>query len=93
MKPVIHCTVGHIASGKSTYTKNAAKAGFIVVNDDSLTESLHGGDYGLYSADNKTIYKAVGMSILTHSIAAGKSVVVDTGSRNRRTRSRWVSIR
>lgn len=92
MKPSVHVTVGMIASGKSTYTTNAAKAGFVVVNDDSLVTAVHGGDYGLYDKSLKPVYKSVGISILTHALSLGRSVVVDTGSRNRTTRARWVSL-
>lgn len=92
MKPVVHCLVGMISSGKSTYASNAAKEGFVVVNDDSLVTAVHGGDYGLYDKTLKPIYKSVGISILTHALSLGRSVVIDTGSRNRTTRARWVSL-
>ncbi len=92
MTPEVHVLVGMISSGKSTYALNAARAGFVVVNDDSICESIHGGDYSLYDKACKTIYKSIGISILTHAIALGKSVVIDTGSRNRTTRARWVSL-
>lgn len=90
--PHVQVLVGMIAAGKSTYALNAARAGFIVINDDSLTASVHGGDYSLYQKNNKTLYKAVGVSIFTHAIAMKRPVVVDTGSRNRITRSRWISL-
>lgn len=88
----VHVLVGMVASGKSTYASNAAKDGFVVVNDDSLVSAVHGGNYGLYDKTLKAVYKSVGVNILTHSVALGRSVVVDTGSRNRVTRSRWVSL-
>lgn len=89
--PHVQLTVGMVGSGKSTYALNCARAGFVVVNDDSIVESVH-SDYGLYDASLKPIYKAVGQTILTHAIALGRPVVIDTGSRNRLTRSRWVSL-
>lgn len=83
---------GPIGSGKSTYAANAARAGCLIVNDDSLVTAVHGGDYSLYDKSLKPIYKSVGQTILTHAAALGRSVVVDTGSRTRLTRARWVSL-
>lgn len=92
MTPQVQVLVGPVSSGKSTYAANAARAGCLIVNDDSLVMSVHGGDYSLYDKSLKPIYKSVGQTILTHAAALGRSVVVDTGSRTRLTRARWVSL-
>ena len=91
-EPQVHVLVGMIASGKSTYAANCARSGFVVVNDDSLVTSVHGGDYGLYDASLKPLYKSAGLNLFMQAVALGRSVVIDTGSRNRKTRQRWVSL-
>ena len=52
---MIKLLVGCIASGKSTYCRNAAKAGTIIINDDDIVNMLHGGQYGLYDKKLKII--------------------------------------
>lgn len=79
MKPKIYLLVGHIASGKSTYCKNAAKAGFIIINDDSIVNLLHGDDYTLYDKNLKILYKSIESNILSMALAMGKSIVIDRG--------------
>src|ERR1044072_6440344 len=88
----IQVNVGFICSGKSVYASNCAKSGFVVINDDSLVESVHAGNYDLYDKSLKVLYKSVGLNLFTNAIALGRSVVIDTGSRNRKTRQRWVSL-
>jgi predicted kinase len=92
MRQHIQLTCGMIASSKSTYALSAAKKGFVIVNDDSLSQSIHGGDYTLYDKTCTPIYKAVGISILTHALTIGKSVVVDVGNRKRHIRQRWIAL-
>lgn len=62
------------------------------MNDDSIVESVHAGEYGLYDDSLKTLYKATQTAILTHALAMKKPVIVDTGSRTRAARARWVSL-
>jgi predicted kinase len=79
MKPKIYLLVGHIASGKSTYCKNAAKAGFIIINDDSIVNLLHADDYTLYDKNLKILYKSIETNIISLGLCLGKSIVVDRG--------------
>lgn len=91
--PKIYLLYGTIASGKSTYAKNAANAGFITINDDNIVTLLHGGDYSLYDKQLKTLYKSIENHILYTSIMANKSVVIDKGTLiSRHARSRFISI-
>ena len=93
MKPHVQILVGPIASGKSTYAKNCAKAGFVIVNDDAIVNAVHGGDYTLYDKSLKPLYKTVENTIVTTAIGLGKSVVVDRGTNNRSSsRRRWVGL-
>lgn len=91
-KPSIQVLVGIIGSGKSSYALNAARAGFTTVNNDLIVQAVHSADYLLYDRQLEPLYKALSVNVLTHSIALGRSVVIDTGGRKRKTRSRWVSL-
>ncbi len=92
-KPKIYCLVGHIASGKSTYCRNAAKEGYIICNDDNVVNLVHGGDYTLYNKSNKIIYKSIENQILSSAVAMGKSVIIDRGvDVGVSSRRRWLAL-
>jgi predicted kinase len=79
MNPKIYILVGCIASGKSTYCKNAAKSGQIIINDDSIVNLLHADDYTLYDKNLKILYKSIELNILSMGLCLGKSIVIDRG--------------
>lgn len=85
--------VSTIGSGKSTYSKNAARAGMIVVNDDAFTNALHSDQYQLYDSSLTPLYKQVETVAAYSALALGRSVVVDRG-RNLKanSRRRWIGI-
>jgi predicted kinase len=92
-KPTVQTLVGMIASGKSTYARNAAAAGAVVVNDDAVVAAVHGGDYRLYDKRLKPLYKATENAILAAALALGRDVVVDRGVNvSVRSRRRWVGL-
>lgn len=89
----VQILVGPIASGKSTYSRNAAKAGFVIINDDAIVQAVHGGDYQLYDTKLKPLYKSVENALASTALAMGKSVVVDRGTNNSvDSRKRWVGL-
>lgn len=93
MKQHVQVLIGPIAAGKSTYAHNCAKWGLVTVNDDSLVNAVHAGDYGLYDRSLKVLYKSVENSILSSAVGLGRSVVVDRGTNNRPdSRRRWVGL-
>lgn len=82
-----------IASGKSTYCSKKAKEGFIVINDDSIVNAVHAGNYALYDKSLKPLYKSIEDHILHTAIAMGKNVVIDRGlDVSASSRRRWISI-
>lgn len=84
---------GAIASGKSTYACNAARKGYICVNDDAIVNLVHGGDYTLYQKDLKILYKSIENHIVSTALAMGKSVIIDRGRNNNKFgRKRWIAL-
>jgi predicted kinase len=85
--------VGMIASGKSTYAKNAARNGALCVNDDSIVNMLHADDYTLYNKDLKVLYKSIENMVIGTGLSMGKLVVVDRGLNvSKEGRQRWLSL-
>lgn len=89
----VQVLIGMIASGKSTYAKNAAAAGAIVINDDALVKAIHADDYTLYSKQLKIIYKTTENHILGMALAMGRLALIDRGLNiSKRGRKRWISM-
>lgn len=89
----IQLLIGMIASAKSHYAKNAAKQGLIIVNDDDIVTSLHGGDYTLYDKKLKVLYKSIENTIVSFALSIGKSVIIDRGVNiSLQGRKRWIAL-
>jgi len=89
----IYVLVGMIASGKSTYCKNAAKHNQVIVNDDDIVNMLHADDYTLYDKKLKILYKSIENNIISLGLCMGKTIVIDRGLNvSKRGRQRWVAI-
>lgn len=89
----IQVLVGMIASGKSTYCRNAAKNGFIIVNDDAIVNMVHADDYTLYSKGLKLLYKSTENHIISTALAMDRPVIVDRGLNiSLRGRRRWIAL-
>ena len=85
--------VGMISSGKSTYCKTLAEAGWIVINDDAIVNCVHNGDYTLYSKSLKPLYKSIENHIFQMAVVMGKDVVIDRGlSISLHARARWLAL-
>jgi dephospho-CoA kinase len=76
---MIEVCCGHIASGKSTYCRERADAGWIIINDDSIVSAVHAQNYLLYAEDLKPLYKSIEDHILHTAVAMEKNVVIDRG--------------
>jgi len=93
MKSKIQVLVGMIASGKSTYAKNIAKAGAIIVNDDSIVNAVHADDYTLYDKKLKVLYKSTENHIISIAASLDRLIVVDRGLNGSiNGRQRWLSL-
>lgn len=84
---------GMVSSGKSTYCKNAADAGFLIVNDDAIVNLLHADKYTLYDKKLKVLYKSIENHIVSSSIGIGRSVIIDRGLNvSKNGRRRWCAL-
>jgi predicted kinase len=89
----IQVLVGMIASGKSTYARNAAKSGIICVNDDAIVNMIHADDYTLYDKKLKPLYKSVENHAIAAALLLGRSVLVDRGLNcSVEGRQRWIAL-
>lgn len=91
--PKLYVLCGMIASGKSTYCKNAAKFGLLTLNDDSIVNMLHGDDYLLYSKDLKLIYKSTENHIISMALAMHRYIIIDRAlNLSVQGRRRWIVL-
>jgi predicted kinase len=84
--------VGPIASGKSTYCRQAAKEGAIIVNDDSIVHAIHAHDYQLYEETLKPLYKSIENNIITMALTMGRRVVIDRPNHSIAMRRRYIGL-
>lgn len=85
--------VGPIASAKSTYAQNAAKAGYLCLNDDSIVNMVHADNYTLYDKNLKILYKTIENQIISMGLALNRPVLIDRGlNSNVNGRNRWLAL-
>lgn len=84
--------VGPLASGKSTYCNQAAEKGDVIVNDDSIVNSIHAGNYKLYDESLKPLYKTTENTIIQVALALGRRVVIDRPNHSVAMRQRYIGL-
>lgn len=84
--------VGPIASGKSTYCNQAAERGAVIVNDDSIVNLIHAGNYKLYDESLKPLYKITENTIIQTALAMGRRVIIDRPNHSRAMRRRYIGL-
>ncbi len=90
--PRMEILVGPIASGKSTYARDRATAGDLVVCDDAIVTAVHGGSYAGYDETFKPLYCNIEVAIVTHAAMLRRAVIIDTGGRTRSKRARFSAL-
>lgn len=90
--PKLVVLIGNVASGKSTYCKQAAAHGSIIVNDDSITNAVHAGLYTQYDKSLKPLYKSVENTIIQLGLALGRNVIIDRPNIRRASRRRYIGL-
>jgi hypothetical protein len=89
--PKIEILVGMIASGKSTYARERARQGALVVSHDDLTAMLH-AEYR-YEQELRGFYRKLEEAIAVEAIVAGRDVLIDRTHLTRESRARWVAFK
>lgn len=89
---MLEILVGKIASGKSTYCKAMAMSGALIVNDDSLVNSIHAGANYLYKPELKPLYKQLDSVIIHFGLNGNYQVIIDRPNLNPKTRRRYIEI-
>jgi len=83
---------GNIGTGKSTVaSKLALNHNYIIINDDSLITSLHGGNY-MYKQELKNFYKLAKQQMARCASLYGLNCVLDGTFITREKRKRWLKI-
>jgi predicted kinase len=83
---------GNIGSGKSLIASKYAKQGYVVVNMDSITTMIQGGEYGLYDKNKREVYHRTEAICIHTALDSGLSVVVDRTNMKKSDRKRYVDI-
>lgn len=89
---MIYLLVGTIGSGKSTYAKKMAKDGVLIVNDDSIVNSVHGGQNTLYSMALQPLYKLIENTIIHYAVGNHLDVIIDRTNLSIKSRKRPIAI-
>ena len=83
---------GNIGTGKSLAASKYAKNGYVVVNMDSITTMVQGGEYGLYDSAKKSVYHGIEKAAICTALGAGFSVVVDRTNMKKSDRARYIEM-
>ncbi len=84
--------VGNIGCGKSFLASKLAKKGSVVVNMDTIQQSLAGGEYGLYDFHKKKVYHAVELTAIETALDQGFDVVVDRTNIGKKIREKYIAL-
>lgn len=82
--------VGMIASGKSTYARERAKAGALVISHDALTGMLH-AEYR-YEPQLREMYRAMEETLAELAVYRQRPVIIDRTHLTRESRQRWTKF-
>lgn len=81
---------GNIGAGKSVLAAKYAKKGHIVVNMDSITTMVQGGEYGMYDSKKKPVYHGTEHAAIISALVEGFNVVVDRTNMKASDRARYI---
>lgn len=91
-EPELIIFTGNVGCGKSTMAAKLAKQGYVVVNMDTITKMVQGGDYGAYDPKLKPVYHAIERGGIVSALCLKVSVVVDRTNMKVSDRARYVEI-
>lgn len=84
--------VGNIGCGKSLIARKFAMNGYSVVNMDSITKMVAGDECGNYDPAKKEVYHAAEQAIISASLEAGISVVLDRTNMSLEKRKPYINL-
>lgn len=89
----VNLLVGNIGSGKSTIARKLMNLeGGVIVNMDSLQQSIHGGEYDRYDNNLKQVYNATEESIIESALKEGRNVHIDRTNMDAKRRKRFIDL-
>ena len=88
--PQLSICIGNIGCGKSLLASKLAKMDYVVVNMDTISMMIGGGEYGLYDSKKKEIYHAAENAAIETALKSGFSVVVDRTNMDRKRRKNFI---
>lgn len=91
-KPELVIFTGNIGCGKSTLATKLAGQGFVIINMDSITAMVQGGDYGAYDPKKKPVYHAIEHAGIVNALFNKFSVVVDRTNMKASDRARYIKM-
>lgn len=90
--PELIIFTGNVGCGKSTMAAELAKKGYVVVNMDTITKMVRGGDYGAYDPRLRPVYHAIERGGIVSALCIKISVVVDRTNMKASDRARYIKI-
>jgi predicted kinase len=87
--PTLEVLVGMIGSGKTTYARQRADDGALVISLDDLTEMLH-ARYR-YEPELRKCYQQMEHSLAWAGLCAGRDVIIDRTHLTLESRRRWIT--
>jgi predicted kinase len=88
---IIYLLVGLIGSGKSTWAKNKAKDGkIVIINRDAIREMIK-GEY-VFHTDYEPFVKAACYDLVTTALDYGFDIIIDETNISRPKRLAWLDL-
>lgn len=90
--PQLSICIGNIGCGKSLLAAKLAKMGHVIVNMDTISTMMGGGEYGLYDSKKKEVYHDAENAIIEAALSNDFSVVIDRTNMDRKRRRRFIEL-
>lgn len=89
---VLRIMIGNIGTGKSLIAHKFAQRGEVIINMDSITRMIGGGEYGSYDSQKRDIYHSAEKVIIETALEQSFDVVIDRTNIDRKSRARFLQF-